>query len=113
MPNFQTVTKENHTPQPMREPLCQMHDGTSVNVYYLRSKTDTVEDVSSPGFFDFMRDNFRSGDWRGVIHMVRCHLGEVKDGLTEVDLHVVDAPSPSGGPVVMALGPVKKFKPKV
>lgn len=115
MPDFQAKEKDDqhYPPQPEREPLDKVSDGTAVNHYYLRDRLATVEDVSAPGFFDFMRDTFRSGSSKGVIHMVTAHLGEVADGLIEVDLHCVEAPTPSGGPVVMAVADVKKFRPTV
>ena len=111
MPNFQAKTKESHHQQPEREPLPHVSDGTALNHYYYRDKAYTVDDVSAPGFFNFMRDTFRSGAQKSVVHMVTCQLGEVAEGLIEVDLHVVDAPSASTGPVTMAVGPVKRYKP--
>lgn len=115
MPNFQAKTKEDlpAPPAPEREPLCKMADGTVVNHYYFRDKTLTVDDVSAPGFFNFMRDCFRSGGGKGVVHMVTCHLGEVTEGLTEVDLHLVAAPGSYTGTVLMAVGPVKRYKPQL
>lgn len=119
MPNFQAKSKKelypeyDETPPPPPEPLCKMADGTAVNHYYFRDKTLTVDDVSAPGFFNFMRETFRSGGGKGVIHMVTCQLGEVAEGLTEVDLHVVSAPGSYNGKVVMAAGPVKHYKPRL
>ena len=112
MPNFQAKTKEDpYPPKPEREPLPHVSDGTAFNHYYYRDKAHTVDDVSAPGFFNFMRDTFRSGAQKSVVHMVTCQLGEVAEGLIEVDLHVVDAPSASTGPVTMAVGPVNRYKP--
>lgn len=119
MTSFTAKTKEelypeyDATPQPEREPLCKMADGTAVNHYYFRDRAASVNDVSAPGFFNFMRDCFRSGGGKGVVHMVTCQLGEVAEGLTEVDLHLVVAPGNFSGPVVMAVGPVKHYKPTV
>ena len=111
MPNF--IARESDTPaKPApQEPLPHISDGTSINQYYHRSRTDTVRDVCRPGHFDFMRDTFRSGAKMGVVHMVKCMLGEVVDGLTEVDLHLVEAPSPYSGPVLMAKGAARKYTP--
>ena len=120
MRNFQAKTKEElhdnqppNLPQPECEPLCKMADGTDMNHYYFRGKAVTVDEVSAPGFFNFMRENFRSGRQKSVVHMVTCQLGEVTEGLIEVDLHLVDAPSAFSGPVVMAVGPVKHYKPQL
>ena len=111
MPQFEAKTKEDpYPPKPEREPLSHVADGTAFNHYYYRDKAYTVDDVSAPGFFNFMRDTFRSGAQKSVVHMVTCQLGEVAEGLIEVDLHVVDAPSASTGPVTMAAGPVKRYK---
>ena len=126
MPNFEAVSKQDlaakadpqhlypkydATPEQHREPLDKFSDGTALNHFYFRSKTDTVAEVSAPGFFDFMRDTFRSGRQQSVVHFITCLLGEIADGLTQVELHLVDAPSQFSGPVVMAAGDVKKFKP--
>jgi len=117
MPTFVAKTKKelypeyDATPQPEREPLPHVADGTAVNHYYYRGKVDTVDDVSAPGFFNFMRDTFRSGRQKAVVHWVTCDLGDVTEGLIRIDLHLVDAPSAFSGPVVMACGPVKRFKP--
>ncbi len=120
MPNFEAKEKAefqklypeyNAAPQVEREPLSKMADGTACNHYYMHSKLDTVEMVSMPGYFDFMRDTFRSGKQKGVVHLVSCYLGEIGDGLTQVELQLLDAPSPSGGPVIMAVGPVTRFAP--
>jgi hypothetical protein len=96
---------------PIREPLPKVADGTAVNHYYFRDKAATVAEVSAPGFFDFMRDTFRSGGQKGVVHMITAHLGEVAEGLTEVTLHLVDAPTQFSGPVVMAVADTKRYKP--
>jgi hypothetical protein len=58
-----------------------------------------------------MRDTFRSGGQKGVVHMITAHLGEVAEGLTELTLHLVDAPTQFGGPVVMAVADTRRFKP--
>jgi hypothetical protein len=99
------------TPERAREPLDKFSDGTAVNHYYFRSKTDTVATVTAPGFFNFMRETFSSGIKKGIVHFVTCHLGEVSDGLTQVDLHVVDVPTQFSGPVLMAAGSVNHFEP--
>jgi len=112
MPNFQAKLKNeiNLPEQPPREPLPKLADGTDVNVYYFRDKTATVTDVTAPGFFNFMRDTFRSGARMGVVHMVKCLLGEVADGLVEIDLHVTASPDTYSGPVLMAASEPKKYK---
>ena len=120
MPNFEAKEKQefqklypeyNAGPEPDREPLCKMADGTACNHYYMHSKFDTVEMVTAPGYFNFMRDTFRSGRQKGVVHLVSCYLGKIEDGLKEVQLQLLDAPSPSGGPVVMAVGNIQRFEP--
>jgi hypothetical protein len=107
---------EDLTPEKITEPLCKFSDGTSINHFYHRSKTDTVEMVTAPGFFNFMRDSFRSGRQKSVVHLVSCFLGEVEEGLTQIDLCLVDAPSSFDGNVIMArvtrFEPVKAVKPK-
>lgn len=112
---FTAKTKEDlpDTPPPEREPLPHISDGTAVNHYYFRDKTLTVDDVSAPGFFNFMRDCFRSGAAKSVVHKITCDLGEVAEGLTEVGLHVVVAPSAHSGHVVMAVGTVICYKPQL
>ena len=79
-----------------------MSDNTAVNHYYHRSKTDTLEDVLRPGFFNFMKENFRSGKQKAVVHLVSCYLGEIEDGLTIIDLNLVDAPAGQNQDVLMA-----------
>ena len=120
MPNFEAKDKQEFQklypeydagPAPDREPLCKMADGTACNHYYMHSKFDTVEMVSMPGYFDFMRDTFRSGKQKGVVHLVSCFLGVIEEGLTQVELQLLDAPSASSGPVVMAVGRVTRFEP--
>ena len=111
MPNFAVKEKDSPTPTRLEEPLPHLSDGTAVNCYYHRSKTDTVRDVCRPGRFDFMRESFRSGAHKGVIHMVKCMLGNAEDGLTEIDLHLVEAPGSYSGPVIMAKGAVRKYSP--
>ena len=88
------------------EPLCKWADGTAVNVYYHRDKVATVLDVCKPGFFNFMRDTFRSGAGQGVVHYVICVLGDAAAGFKEVRLILDKAPLPSGGDVTMQKGPV-------
>ena len=113
--NFQAKEKQdlypgyNATPEKIREPLSKFGDNTSVNHYFFQSATASVEDVCSPGYFDWMRDSFRSGRSKSVIHLVSCYLGTISEGLTVVDLSLIDAPSPSGGNVIMA--PVTRFEP--
>ena len=108
MATFTAKTKEelyptyDATPERIIEPLPKLHDGTSVNVYFYRSKTDTPEDVLRPGFFNHMKQTFRSGRQKSVLHLVSCFLGEVETGLVQIDLHVVDAPSSYDGHVIMA-----------
>jgi hypothetical protein len=109
--DFKVTEKPSTLPEHPREPLCKVSDGTSANHYYFRDKFASVADVSAPGYFDFMRDSFTSGSNKGVIHMILCHLGEIADGLTAVDLHVVDAPRSIREPVIMAVGAVQKFAP--
>lgn len=119
MTTFQTKVRDRDdnivTVQPEREPLCKVSDNTDCNHYYYRDEFATVEDVSKPGFFNFMRDTFRSGAKRRntprVVHMIMCDLGEVTEGLTRIDLHVVEAPSAFDGPVTMAVGTATRFKP--
>ena len=101
----------NAAPEREREPLGKISDGTCCNAYFLHDRFATVEEVCAPGFFDFMRDTFRSGKQKGVCHFVTAYLGEISDGLTQVELQVLDAPSPSGGPVIMAVGNVQRFEP--
>ena len=123
MPNFEAKTKPemaakhereplyptyDATPEKIREPLSKFGDNTAVNHYFYQSATASVEDVCSPGYFDWMRDSFRSGRSKSVIHLVSCYLGTISEGLVVVDLSLIDAPSPSGGPVIMA--PVKRFE---
>ena len=95
MPNFEAKEKQEFQklypeyaagPAPDREPLSKMADGTACNAYFMHSKFDTVEMVSMPGYFDFMRDTFRSGKQKGVCHFVTAYLGEIGDGLTQVEL---------------------------
>ena len=109
MPNFAVKEKPTAIVAPIREPLSKVSDGTALNHYYHRSKTDSVEDVTAPGYFNWMRDTFRSGFKKGVIHYVSVHLGEIADGLTQVDLHVVDVPATFSQPVIMAVGNVTHF----
>ena len=115
MPTFTSRTKsqmqnyDEPAPAPVREPLCKVSDGTAVNNFYMKSKTDTVEDVIGPGYFNFMRDTFLSGASRSVVHFVTCHLGDVAEGLTAIDLHLVNAPRSLSEPVIMAAGPVQRF----
>ena len=54
MPTF--VAKETSPPARVRpeEPLPHIADGTAINIYYHRSKTDTVREVCRPGRFNFM-----------------------------------------------------------
>ncbi len=96
------------TPEKIREPLSKFGDNTAVNHYFFQSATASVEDVCSPGSFNWMRDSFRRGRSKNVIHLVSCYLGNIPEGLTQVDLSLVDAPSASSGPVTMA--PVKRFE---
>ena len=95
----------------VREPLCKVSDGTAINHYYLKDKIATVEDVCAAGFFNFMREPFLSGSSKSVVHFVTAHLGSVAEGLTTVDLHLVDAPRSLLEPVIMAAGPVQRFTP--
>jgi len=106
-----TEYDETPPPPPEREPLPKVSDGTAVNCYYYRDRAASVDDVSAPGYFNFMRDCFRSGANKGVVHKVTCDLGEITEGLITVDLHVVAAPSAHSGHVVMAVGPVIRYKP--
>ena len=100
----------NAGPPPEREPLGKVSDGTCCNIYFLHDKFATVEMITAPGFFDFMRDTFRSGKKKGVVHLVTAYLGLIEDGLTQVDLQLLDAPSLSGGPVIMAAGNIQRFE---
>ena len=77
MPNFAVKEKPAAIVAPIREPLSKVSDGTALNHYYHRSKTDSLEDVTAPGYFNWMRDTFRSGFKKGVIHYVSVHLGEI------------------------------------
>lgn len=49
-----------------------------------------------------MKETFRSGKQKSVVHLVSCYLGEVETGLVKIDLHLVDAPSSYDGHVIMA-----------
>ena len=49
MPNFVVEERDRPTPPRPEEPLPHLSDGTAVNQYYFRSKTDTVRDVCKPG----------------------------------------------------------------
>ena len=91
------------------EPLPKFSDGTACNVYYHRSTTDTVEDVLRPGWFNHMKETFRSGKQRSVLHLVSCYLGEIETGLVQIDLYLADAPSSFDGNVIMK--PVTRFEP--
>ena len=75
MPTFVVEEKDRPAPARLEEPLPHLSDGTAVNQYYFRSKTDTVRDVCKPGRFNFMRDSFRSGAHKGVVHLVKAMLG--------------------------------------
>ena len=70
MPTF--VAKETSPPARVRpeEPLPHIADGTAINIYYHRSKTDSVRDVCRPGRFNFMRDTFPGG-----AHPIPPHRG--------------------------------------
>ena len=111
MPDFVATERDNAPPPPPREPLDKWSDGTAVNHYYMRSKTDDVIDVCKPGYFNFMKETFRSGGHKGVVHYVTCLLGQIEDGLTEVRLHLIDAPGGFSGDVIMAKGESRKFTP--
>ena len=100
MATFTAKTKDEIDPlypvtpptQKILEPLPKMADGTSMNHYYHRSTTDTVEDVLRPGRFDHMKDTFRSGAQKSVVHLVTCLLGEIETGLTRMDIHLWSPP---------------------
>ena len=66
----------------------------------------TKKDVVTPAHFDAYSDELRVGS------RITCRLGKVKDGITEVELQVIECP-PLGksGHIVVSLGSTREFTP--
>ncbi len=66
----------------------------------------TKKDVVLPGHFDAYREELRVGS------RITCRLGKVLDGITEVELQVIERPqSEKQGHVMVSLGSTREFTP--
>lgn len=66
----------------------------------------TKKDVVVPGHFDAYREELRVGS------RITCRLGKVKDGITEVELQIIERPRSEGqGHVMVSLGSTREFTP--
>ncbi len=84
-------------------------------MYYLADSYDwifepldpfTKAQIIVPGFFNNYYQEFRVGS------RITARLGPVEDGITEVELQVIDLPGKGGrGDVVVSVGASRKFTP--
>ena len=68
----------------------------------------TKKDVCLPGHFDAYSDELRVGC------RITCRLGKIENGITEVELQVIECPplgKQSEAPVLVSLGSTRKFTP--
>ena len=68
----------------------------------------TKKDVCLPGHFDAYSDELRVGC------RITCRLGKIEDGITEVELQVIECPplgKQSEAPVLVSLGSTRVYTP--
>ena len=86
-----------------RNALYYVSDGYDF-IYEPRALYTKIE-VTIPGHFNCYREDVRVGT------RITCRLGKIEDGITEIELQVIDVPTPAQGDVSVAVGASRSFTP--
>lgn len=91
-------------PEMDRNALYYVSDGYDF-VYEPKALYTKIE-TCSPGHFNAYREDLRVGT------RITCRLGKIEDGITEIELQVIEVPGMSnGGDVLVSVGASRSFTP--